>query len=118
MPSSNSPERQHLEWNIETDSDDQDVTIVRLCGSAGVGSEAEFASCIRAIERLQSSTVVLELSQLTFISSVAMGGLIVLKKSIEDRHGSLQLAHVPPSILKSLQATRLDTIFDISGQQQ
>jgi anti-anti-sigma factor len=54
-----------------------------------------------------------DLSQATFIDSCGLGALIALHKSAATREGKLTLLKPRPPILKILELTRLDTVFDI-----
>jgi anti-anti-sigma factor len=99
-----------LELEIEADGD---AVIARLSGSAGFQQVAELERYAKAIAAQEAALVVLELSQLNFIASVALGALLALKRTIETRSGKLLLAGLKPSIAAVFRVTGLDTIFEI-----
>ena len=77
-----------LEWIIEADGE---VVIARLSGSADFHQIAELERFAKALAARQRSIVVLELSELEFISSVGLGAFISLKRSIEAMSGKGRL---------------------------
>jgi anti-sigma B factor antagonist len=58
-------------------------------------------------------TLTIDMSELTFIDSTAIGALIRLRNVSEDAAKKLTLANVPARVLQVLTITGLDTVFTI-----
>lgn len=63
-----------------------------------------------------AETVILDMSETTYIDTTALGCLVRLKKAmIANGGGELHLFGVTPTIRRVLTITKLDTIFQITG---
>jgi anti-anti-sigma factor len=98
-----------LEWNIEAEGD---VLVARLSGSADFHQVTELDRLARAIAARRGSMVVLDLSELEFISSVGLGAFISLKRSIEAVSGKLMVAGLNPAVAGVFHAAGLDRVFE------
>jgi anti-anti-sigma factor len=94
-----------------------DVLLVRLRGSADHAQTAALQRCFRDVQSQLRTIVVLDLSELTFIASAALGALIALNRFIESRQGELWLTQVPANIRGVLACTHLDRHFRIREDQ-
>ncbi len=56
--------------------------------------------------------VVLDLAEVTFMDSSALGAMVALHNIADERHQSLTLAHVPDRVRKILAITGLDATFE------
>jgi len=87
--------------------------VVRVRGSAGMG-DAEYLTS--QLERLVESTggvVVLDLAELTFISSAGLGALIRAHAKMHEGAGQIRLVHPQPFVRQVLKMTCLDRLFVI-----
>jgi anti-sigma B factor antagonist len=57
--------------------------------------------------------IVLEFSNVSHMSSSALGMLITLLKRVREKGGQLRLAAIQPAILEVFRITRLNEVFDI-----
>jgi anti-sigma B factor antagonist len=60
-----------------------------------------------------ASRVVIDLTQVTFVDSSGLGGLILARKNARERGGSVSLVSPPPMVRRLLGSTRLHDVFDI-----
>jgi anti-sigma B factor antagonist len=60
-----------------------------------------------------ASRVVIDLSQVTFVDSSGLGGLILARRKARERGGSVSLVSPPPMVRRLLGSTRLHDVFDI-----
>ena len=82
-------------------------------GSADVLSIGELESaCARVLSR-KPKEVTVDLSELTFVCSLAIGEFVKLQRAVRAAGGLMQLANVPPPIYQCLHRARLDEIFTI-----
>ena len=57
--------------------------------------------------------VVVDLSGVTFLSSLAMGALVGFSRDLGRCGGRVKLVGIPPLIYESLKTSRLHTLFEI-----
>jgi anti-anti-sigma factor len=62
--------------------------------------------------------VILNLSELKFISSAFVAGMIAMQKRIRAAGGRLILCGMHPIVRETLHGARLDTFFDIRGDEE
>ena len=82
----------------------EDVALRRLARSIDDASEAD-----PNIKR-----VVLDLSDVAIVPSIALGLLVQTLNKCKERHQRLKLAGVQPQIRKVLTLTRLDQMFELA----
>lgn len=61
--------------------------------------------------------LLLNFSNVDFLSSGALGKLITLDKKIKARAGKLKLSNIRPEIYEVFQITRLNKLFDIHDEE-
>src|SRR5262249_55888512 len=86
--------------------------VVRLEGSASFSyvDRLQFA-LVRLVAR-RTPLVVLDLSELTFIASLAMGILVTFRRDLGRWGGHVRVAGARPEIYEALQAAGLTELFD------
>lgn len=97
-------------------SDSQGVTLVRLldrqlidgCEVENLGQEL-----FQLIEAENRKKLVLDFSSVAFLSSAALGKLIVLHKKMKARNGLMKLCGICPEIRDVFAVTKLNRLFDI-----
>ena len=67
----------------------------------------------QVIKRVPEAKVVLDLKQVQYISSAALGELLSAHKQLRARQGCMSMANVGPELLEILATTRLDAVFGI-----
>ena len=89
-----------------------DAVIISLTGEMMLGYEAQdFQDAISGSLEKNKKKVVVDLSNLEFISSWGIGILIHSYTTVINQQGSFTLAAVPDIVSDALQKTKLDTIF-------
>jgi anti-anti-sigma factor len=85
--------------------------VVRVEGEAGiVGLEKLEFAFARVIAR-RAPVAVLDLSHLTFVSSLAIGQLLRLRRDLNRWNGRVKIASCPPTIHEVLQTAGLVDFF-------
>jgi anti-sigma B factor antagonist len=59
------------------------------------------------------SRYIFDFSNVTYLSSSALGMLIGLQRRVVQNEGELKLAGIHPDIMEVFRITKLDTVFDI-----
>jgi anti-sigma B factor antagonist len=81
-----------------------------------VSGELDLASAPRlqeALAELAADTVVVDLSECTFLDSAGMGVLLASARGLSDSGRSLRVAAANPHILRVLEITAVDTLIAV-----
>ena len=70
-------------------------------------------SIMPLIEAEESARIVIDFTNVQFLSSSVLGLLIRISKKIYEQNGQLRLFNINPKIFSIFKITRLDKIFDI-----
>ena len=97
-----------------------DVTIIRFIKNRifDSGTIQQLGdSFVRIVDEEGASKLVVNLGEVSFLSSAALNRLILLKKKVQQQDGELKLVELKPEIQRIFEISRLDTFFDILDQQ-
>lgn len=71
-------------------------------------------SIMPVVEEAKRKNMLLDFSNVQFMSSAFLGLLIKIHKRICERGGHLELCNIDPQIYKVFKITKLDEVFNIS----
>jgi anti-sigma B factor antagonist len=95
-----------------TTKDLDNAAVICLTGEMMLGYEAQdFHGAINDSLEKNKKKIVVDLSNLQFISSWGIGILIHGYTTVQNKTGTFVLAAVPEIVSESLKKTKLDTIF-------
>lgn len=86
--------------------------ILRIRGTADSATVPDLEQAFLRIAAARHPLVVLDLSRLDFISSLAMGSLVNLHKSVARDGGRLRCAALQPLVAEAFARVRLDDVID------
>ena len=86
--------------------------VVRAGGEIDTRTVHRFDEAVTRAVSL-SPHVVIDLTQVSFVDSSGLGGLIVARRSARERGGSVSLVSPPPAVHRLLGATQLHDVFPI-----
>lgn len=69
------------------------------------------------VEEEQRKKLLLNFSNVEFLSSAALGKLITLDKKVKKQNGKLKLSNIRPEIYEVFAITRLNKLFDIKDDE-
>jgi anti-sigma B factor antagonist len=69
------------------------------------------------VEQLNRKSILLNFSDVEFLSSAALGKLITLDRKVKTAKGRLKMSNIRPEILEVFQITKLNKVFDIRGDE-
>lgn len=69
------------------------------------------------VERENRKQLLLNFSNVEFLSSAALGKLITLDKKVKAAGGKLKLSNIRPEIYEVFAITRLNRLFDIKNDE-
>ncbi len=98
--------------DISITKDDQ-VTIIRLCGSADMQEANMLNQHLEKVFEEKCYTLIIDLSELKFTSSMGLGSLITAHTTCKENMGRLAVVNPQPAVLKIFQTMRLDQLFTI-----
>ncbi len=80
-------------------------------GAAGYEQASVLDRCLSEIQGQPNKIVVLDLSKVDYIGSVALGILVTLHRKMEARQGELRLVGATPQIREVFTLCALDKVF-------
>ena len=99
----------HLLWFIW--EDDGDAVVIKPTASF-LRSE-DLDTLLNEMSEKIGIRLVLDLSQVQYLSSAVLGRLINLKKKVTAMNGKLKIENLHPDLFEIFRITRLDQAFDI-----
>ena len=109
------PEYRHIEVN-----EVGDVTVVRFRDRKlieDIRIQELGQELFGLIDGEQRDKLLLNFSQVEFLSSSALGKLITLDKKMKANGGSMKLSNIRPEIFEVFNITKLDRMFDIRDDE-
>jgi anti-sigma B factor antagonist len=101
-------------------SSHQDVTIVRFVDRR-ILDEANIQEVgqelFQLVEEERCRNLLLNFSNVEFLSSAALGKLISLNNKVKARGGDLKFSNIRPEIYEVFAITRLNKMFDIKDEE-
>ena len=98
--------------DISITQDDQ-ATIIRLSGSADMQEANLLNQHLEKVFEQNCYTLVIDLSELKFTSSMGLGSLIMAHSTCKEHKGRLVILNPQPAVMKIFKTTRLDQLFNI-----
>ena len=93
-----------------------EVTVVRFVDKK-ILDEASIqelgAELFGLVEQLNRKSILLNFTDVEFLSSAALGKLITLDRKVKSAKGRLKMCSIRPEILEVFQITKLNKVFDI-----
>ncbi|HUU58151.1 MAG TPA: STAS domain-containing protein [Phycisphaerae bacterium] len=89
------------------------TAVVRIRGSAGMTQAEPMRRQLEQLAARQVSLIVLDLSQMEFISSLGLGAIITGYLKSRHHNGRIRLVNPRPAVRKLLEMTRLTKLFPI-----
>ena len=90
-------------------------TVVRVGGVLDLATAPDLKACLQQAIQDGARNIVLDIADVQFIDSSALGALVSIYKELQPRSGRLCLAAVPPLVLRVLRLTSVDrlvTVYD------
>ena len=90
------------------------IPVVSVSGEVDVATAPTLRDRLQAEVAQDHSTIVVDLIDVTFLDSTALGVLVGALKRCRDAGGDLRLVAREPRVLKVLEITGLNEVFSIS----
>ena len=103
-----------IEFEIDDRKIDDDTHCVAIVGEVDLFTAPEFKQRISAPIDAGVRTIVVDLSETTFIDSSSLGVLIGAHRRLKGRGGSLVVVCASEPIVKTFKITGLDGVFRIA----
>lgn len=101
------------ELDITVRKASEDTAVVAVAGEIDVYTSPALQSRLVEVLRDGSSSVILDLSNVTFLDSTGLGVLITALKRCRSADGDLTLVTAQPNVLKVLEITGLNDVFQV-----
>jgi anti-sigma B factor antagonist len=92
---------------------EQATTVIALAGEADVSSAPQFKEALLAAMEEGASTMVVDLSRVSFFDNAALGALVGGAKPARRKDGRLDIVCTDETMISIFQLSGLDRIFDI-----
>ena len=92
--------------------------VIAVGGEIDVATAPQLRECLHRVIARGEATVVLDLLQVTFLDSTALGVLVGALKRCRELGGDLHLVVADPRILKIFEITGLTNVFTIADSLQ
>jgi anti-sigma B factor antagonist len=96
-----------------TASEDAGVPVLSIRGEIDVSTAPELRDRLLSVAQSGNSTAVVDLREVTFLDSTALGVLVSALKRFRSADGDLRLVVTGRSVLKVLEITGLVDVFSI-----
>ena len=101
------------QFRVEYTTTTEDIGVVILQGEVDIYSAPEFKEVLVGGIEGGARRVIVDLSQVTFIDSTALGVLVSGAKRVRPRNGNLDIVCTDENIIRIFEITGLDRIFGI-----
>jgi anti-sigma B factor antagonist len=88
--------------------------VLKIAGRMDAESAEDFDQACASWADRGVSKMVLDLSELTYVSSMGLRSLVLTAKLMQSHNGTLRLCGVSGFVQQILEITRLNTVFTIS----
>lgn len=100
---------------ITTGSDQPGQVVLAISGDLDLASADELLRhAADALKRTDLQTLVLDLSEVTFIDSTGISALVAIRNNAASQTVTLVLRRPAPRVRRLIEITNLDTVFEIS----
>ncbi|MGI8760226.1 MAG: STAS domain-containing protein [Jatrophihabitantaceae bacterium] len=99
-----------MDFSVSTRTED-DTTIVAVTGDIDLYTSPRLQEQLAALIDSGASELVVDLSNVPFLDSTALGALVGARKDAMERGGSITLAGAQNNVVKVLRVTKLTEVF-------
>jgi anti-sigma B factor antagonist len=95
-------------------SEDGDITILTVVGDLVIGEpETTFKKTVTRLLEEGRVNLLVDMAAVGFLDSSGLGALVRALTLAQKEGGQAKLVHAGPQVLKLLQMTKLDSVFEI-----
>lgn len=100
-----------------TVSDSGEIKIVRIAGMLDGQSSPSAQAALAQMIDAGATKILVDLEQLSFISSAGLRILLVLAKELQHRSGAVRICNASASVLEVFEISGFNTIITISATE-
>jgi anti-sigma B factor antagonist len=102
-----------IDYHRFTTGPDREILVIQVSGRLDNDSSPFFFDCLEGEIEEGHTQVVLDCSELSFLSSLGIGTLIRIQSRLRQRGGTVKLAAVQGVVADVLHVVHLDRLLDI-----
>jgi anti-sigma B factor antagonist len=87
--------------------------VLKVAGSASMGEADRLREKLIELAAERAPLVILDLSEMDFISSLGLGAIITGHLKMRHHRGQIRLVNPTPAVRELLETTRLTTLFAV-----
>jgi anti-anti-sigma factor len=88
------------------------VVVVSVTGRIDSATASEFEDALNEFTQQGKNNIVLDLSEVDFISSAGLRVLVTARKAVKGAGGEIAIANSSDQVLETLEIAGLDVLFD------
>jgi anti-sigma B factor antagonist len=100
---------------IESEEIEGGILVIKLHGKLDSTRTEEFQSEVRKHLESGNKRIILDCSNLGYVSSLGLGSLVALETKLRRQGGAVKLAGVQGNVAEILSLVRLDSVLGIYG---
>jgi anti-sigma B factor antagonist len=101
-----------------TESLSEDVVVLKLKGRLAAGESGSVREKINELSAAGRLKIVMDLSDVDYIDSTGLGGLVICYTSLKKQGGALKLVNLNKRNVELLLLTKLHTVFEVFTDTQ
>jgi anti-sigma B factor antagonist len=109
---------QPVQFRIDEEKGDAASIVLAPCGELDLRVAPELRDRISAVIEDGADTIVIDLSAVTFIDSMALGVLVCAANKLEQLGGRLRLVVPAPELRRIFELTLLDRLFFLDSTRE
>lgn len=94
----------------------ENATIITMRGDVSISAADALATGLLPVIASKPAHVILDLSDMPFISSLGLGQLVALRRGIAANCGRVTIVAPQERVLKALQHAKIDSMFQVVAQ--
>ncbi len=106
------PDSESIPFHMEVRQDGP-AAVIRIRGSAGMTEAERLRTELEALALRKTPTIVLDLTEMDFISSMGLGAIINGHLKCRHHNGRVVLVNPQASVRRLLETTRLTKLFSV-----
>ncbi len=96
-------------------SNEEDKWIFQPIGDVDIHNSEDFKSEILDLYNEENKDIIIDGSNLNYVDSTGLGALIYIYNEVHEKGNTIYLDNLKPNILKIIDITALDKVFNIRG---
>lgn len=104
-----------MQINIE---EKNGITVYRVAGDIDINTSPEVKRSFDAAIKDKKEKIVVNLKDVGYVDSSGLATLVEILKNLRGYGGKIKLTNLSPKVMGLFEITKLNKLFDISGEEE